>query len=357
MKNKEHLKGLDSLRAIAALIVVWSHIEFIKGLKNIPQNNFIFFPNAHFSVTLFFVLSGFLITFLLVKEFQKHQTISFKDFYIRRILRIWPLYYLIILISYFFTEHQISNRTLLLCISIFPNIPPALKSSWEGSPQIWSIGVEEQFYIFWPIFILYVLSKKKQNSYILTFIIIYTLLPFIINYINISTIQNEKLYSFVEKFFYYTKFNCMAIGAFLGFNLASNKNWIKHLYSNTITSIALFVSPFLIWFCGASFGFFTEEIYAVLFGLMILVVVNSKKINIDNKVTVFLGKISYGIYMYHWIIITALIELLSPFKKEIYFDLSLYMGTFIITILVSWISFMTFEKFFLNLKKKFEIKL
>ena len=149
----------------------------------------------------------------------------------------------------------------------------------------------------------------------------------------------------------------MAIGAFLGFNLASNKNWIKHLYSNTITSIALFVSPFLIWFCGASFGFFTEEIYAVLFGFMILVVVNSKKINIDNKVTVFLGKISYGIYMYHWIIITALIELLSPFKKEIYFDLSLYMGTFIITILVSWISFMTFEKFFLNLKKKFEIKL
>jgi peptidoglycan/LPS O-acetylase OafA/YrhL len=61
--------------------------------------------------------------------------------------------------------------------------------------------------------------------------------------------------------------------------------------------------------------------------------------------------------MYHWIIITALIELLYPFKKEIYFDLSLYMGTFIITILVSWISFMTFEKFFLNLKKKFEIKL
>ena len=106
MKNKEHLKGLDSLRAIAALIVVWSHIEFIKGLKNIPQNNFIFFPNAHFSVTLFFVLSGFLITFLLVKEFQKYQTISFKDFYIRRILRIWPLYYLIILISYFF---RISN--------------------------------------------------------------------------------------------------------------------------------------------------------------------------------------------------------------------------------------------------------
>lgn len=193
MANENHLKGLDTLRAVAALIVVWSHIEFIKGLKGLPKNNFILFPNAHFSVTLFFVLSGFLITFLLTREFQKYKTISFKSFYLRRILRIWPLYYLVLFLSYFFIENNISNRTLLLCLSIFPNIPFALKSSWESSPQIWSIGVEEQFYIFWSIFILYVLSKKKQNSYILTFIIIYTLLPFIINYINISTIQNEKL--------------------------------------------------------------------------------------------------------------------------------------------------------------------
>ena len=101
MANENHLKGLDTLRAVAALIVVWSHIEFIKGLKGLPKNNFILFPNAHFSVTLFFVLSGFLITFLLTREFQKYKTISFKSFYLRRILRIWPLYYLVLFLSYF----------------------------------------------------------------------------------------------------------------------------------------------------------------------------------------------------------------------------------------------------------------
>lgn len=352
---KEHLKGLDTLRAIAALIVVWSHIEFIKGLKNIPQNNFIFFPNAHFSVTLFFVLSGFLITFLLVKEFQKYQTISFKDFYIRRILRIWPLYYLIILISYFFTEHQISNRTLLLCISIFPNIPPALKSSWEGSPQIWSIGVEEQFYLFWPLFIYFII-KRRLNIYIIGFIIIYTALPYVLNYINIYTIENEKLYSFVEKFFYYTKFNCMAIGAFLGANLALNKKWLKVFYSNFHLSILIIILAFAIWFLGIKFGNFTEELYAVSFAFMILCVVKNKKIKIDNKITSFLGKISFGIYMYHWIIILILIKLLYPIKNEYYFEIVLYISVFALTIIISWISYNTYEKFFLNLKKKYEIK-
>ena len=356
MTNDNHLKGLDTLRAIAALIVVWSHIEFIKGLKGLPQNNFIFFPNAHFSVTLFFVLSGFLITFLLVKEFQKHQKISFKDFYIRRILRIWPLYYLILFVSYFFTEHAISNRTLVLCLSIFPNIPPALKSAWESSPQIWSIGVEEQFYIFWPLF-FYFIIKKRTNFFILLFIIIYTALPFILNYINIQTIENEKLHSFTEKFFYYTKFNCMAIGAFFGVNLALKKKWLRFLYSNLYLSLFFIILAFGVWFGDIKFGKFTEEVYALLFAVMILCVVKNDKINIDNKMTSLLGKISYGIYMYHWLIILFLLQFLAPIKNENYYEIALYISVFSITIVISWISYNTYERFFLQLKKKFETKL
>lgn len=353
---REHLKGLDTLRAIASLIVVWSHIEFIKGLKGLPQNNFIIFPNAHFSVTLFFVLSGFLITYLLIKEYQKNNSISFKKFYMRRILRIWPLYYLIIFLSYFLVEHSIPKRTLLLCLSIFPNIPPALKSGWESSPQIWSIGVEEQFYIFWPIFI-FLIIKKKQNFYLIFFIVFYTLLPFLINFINKETIYNEKLYSFTEKFFYHTKFNCMAIGAFLGANLANDRKWLKIFYSNKFFSIIIAFLAFSIWFLGIKFGGFTEEMYSLMFGLMILCVVKNEKINIDNKLSVFLGKISYGIYMYHWLIILLLLKLITPLKNEYYFEIVLYIFTFTFTIAVSWLSYNTFEKYFLDIKKKIEINL
>lgn len=347
------LKGLNTLRAIAALIVVWSHIEFIKGSYDLPQIDFWIFPNAHFSVTLFFVLSGFLITYLLLKEKDKYGTISFKKFYIRRILRIWPLYYLIIFLSLLLFNTEIPKRTLLLCLSIFPNIPPALKSGWPNSPQIWSIGVEEQFYLFWPL-IVYFVPKKHFVKTVLVFIVIYTALPFMINYVNLNTIHNEKLFSFTQKFFYHTKFNCMAFGGLLGYLLFENKKILK-IYNNILFSLLAVFIAFFVWFANISFYSFTEEVYAFFFGIMILAVVINRKIKLDNTITNFLGKISYGIYMYHWIIILLLIKLLDIYKNISYYNLILYILSFGITILVSWISFNTFEKFFLNLKKKFEV--
>lgn len=348
-----HLKGLNTLRAIAALIVVWSHIEFIKGLYDIPQIDLWIFPNAHFSVTLFFVLSGFLITYLLLKEKDKYGTISFKKFYIRRILRIWPLYYLIIFFSLLLFNTEIPKRTLLLCLSIFPNIPPALKSGWPNSPQIWSIGVEEQFYLFWPLVVFFV-PKKHFVKVVLAFIIMYTALPFIINYLNLHTVNNAKLFSFTQKFFYHTKFNCMAFGGLLGYLLSENKKSLK-IYNNTLFSLLSVFFAFFIWFANISFYSFTEEVYAFFFGVMILAVVVNRKIKLDNTVTNFLGKISYGIYMYHWIIILLLIKYLEQLKDTPYYNLILYVLSFGITLLISWISYNTFEKYFLNLKKKFEV--
>lgn len=88
---------------------------------------------------------------------------------------------------------------------------------------------------------------------------------------------------------------------------------------------------------------------------MILAVVVNRKIKLDNSVTNFLGKISYGIYMYHWIIILLLIKYLEQLKDTPYYNLILYVLSFGITLLISWISYNTFEKYFLNLKKKFEV--
>src|SRR5436189_6466393 len=95
-KKGIHLKGLNGIRTIAALSVVLSHTfkrfhEF--GLKQ--SNGWDF---AIFGVTMFFTLSGFLITFLLLKEKETFSDINIKSFYVRRILRIWPLYYLYLII-------------------------------------------------------------------------------------------------------------------------------------------------------------------------------------------------------------------------------------------------------------------
>lgn len=345
-----YLKGLDTLRAMASLIVVWSHIVLMTGL----QLNVIQVPNAHFSVTLFFVLSGFLITFLLEKEKEKYGRISFKKFYTRRILRIWPLYYLIILISYFFISSNVSLRTFLMSIFIMPNVSLALKGYWEGSPQIWSIGVEEQFYLFWPLIIAFVPQKFKIKFFII-FIVLFTLFPFVVNFINIKTIEHQNLHSFIEKLFYATKFNCMAIGGLFGFMLVKNQKWLSVFHKTKITSLIMIVLPFFLWFASISFGKFTDEVYSVFFAIMLVVVVNGP-FNIDTKTTSFLGRISYGIYMYHWIVLVLVMKFMTSYQSENYYSLIIYFLVFGITILISYLSYISFEKYFLQLKKRFDIK-
>jgi peptidoglycan/LPS O-acetylase OafA/YrhL len=92
MKNKIYLPGLNGIRAIAALSVILAHSE--KFLASVSSKNY--FGNfGGYGVTIFFTLSGFLITYLMLKEIEKEIFIDIKKFYIRRILRIWPLYFLI----------------------------------------------------------------------------------------------------------------------------------------------------------------------------------------------------------------------------------------------------------------------
>lgn len=141
--SKMHLRGLDGLRGIAALMVVLGHVELIKKVYNFHNvydggGPFFLYLGSH-AVTFFFVLSGFLITFLLIKEKEKVGTISVKKFYLRRILRIWPVYYLLFILG-FIVLPQIDFSTLLISSSIdsevytksficnillFPNFSPA----------------------------------------------------------------------------------------------------------------------------------------------------------------------------------------------------------------------------------------
>ena len=147
---------------------------------------------------MFFVLSGFLITFLLIKEKEYFEKINFKNFYIRRILRIWPLYYFIVILSLFilpkfsifhingsffeFENNMEAIKIMLLFIFILPNVLYLIKPI-AFSAQTWSIGVEEQFYLIWP----FIVNRFKKYKFLfISVIIIYWLLYWLLslNFLN-----------------------------------------------------------------------------------------------------------------------------------------------------------------------------
>src|ERR1700753_3467613 len=103
IESKKYFRDLDGIRTIAFLTVFISHI-FLFNSTNLDGIRFTFlknniFRNGDLGVNLFFTLSGFLITYLLLREKNATSTINFRNFYFRRILRIWPLYFLTLLIS------------------------------------------------------------------------------------------------------------------------------------------------------------------------------------------------------------------------------------------------------------------
>ncbi|MES2487732.1 MAG: acyltransferase, partial [Bacteroidota bacterium] len=181
-------QGLNSLRAIGALAVCIGHIELLRkmfGLRNYTSIPFFKNDGGHLGVILFFVLSGFLITYLLLEENRRIGTIAIKKFYVRRILRIWPLYYWALIIAFFimpiaFAEYpgRDLNRfvpKLLLDMLFVPNVSLIALGGISGASHLWSIGVEEQFYLMWPG-IIKRFYKYALYALIVIFIVI-TLLP------------------------------------------------------------------------------------------------------------------------------------------------------------------------------------
>lgn len=348
------LKGLGTLRALAALIVLWGHVELLKqreALPNLLDTDSLIFPDGHLAVILFFVLSGFLITYLLVREDARFGKISYKNFLVRRILRIWPLYYTILLLSFLLINSEYSTKTILLCFSIFPNVADALNIEWTGSPQIWSIGVEEQFYLFWPLLFAW-LPKKRILLFLALFFILYSLLPHLIGFINVRTWKSGEITSFTGNFFHNTKFNCIALGAFFGYAYAKKSKWLQITFSK-LFFYSISILTLILWFGRFEIPFFTDELYALLFGLIIPGLIEIKTVRIDNPVSLFLGNISYGIYMYHWIVIVLLLEYLPRNTDTSLYNVMLYGLALFFTIGISWVSRITLEKYFLNLKNNY----
>jgi len=163
--GSRRIPSLDGLRAIAIGLVVFGHLC---GTSN-------FFPRSTFAplgdfgnlgVRVFFVISGFLITFLMLDEIEATGTVSLKRFYLRRSLRIFPASYVFIL--FVFLSSRLGWPTLLpgdLFHAVTYTVNYDKHSSWEVG-HLWSLSVEEQFYLLWPALIA---SFRLRNATLFAF--------------------------------------------------------------------------------------------------------------------------------------------------------------------------------------------
>jgi peptidoglycan/LPS O-acetylase OafA/YrhL len=364
-KQKIYFPNLNGLRFIAAFLVIVYHIEQLKSILGIdsywgilPFIGLI----GKLGVVLFFVLSGFLITYLLIAEEHSFQTISIKKFYIRRILRIWPLYFLIIILSFVVLPNigiftlpgfgkDVVYKDLLLKLILFALFFPNLVLSVAGivpyASHTWSIGTEEQFYLVWPVILKYF---KKQRILLMLLIIFFYLL--IVKFL--SSHYSEFLpYKIVIKSFWSSfKIDSMAIGGIYAILLFQKDKALKFLINNYLfySTIAVVV---VLMIRGVYIPYIHYEFYSVLFGIIILNFAANKKIKIslENSILNYLGNISYGLYMYQPIgIVLALVIAMSINFTTNWF---VYPLSFLLTILLAGLSYKYYETFFLNLKGRF----
>jgi peptidoglycan/LPS O-acetylase OafA/YrhL len=342
--NNSYYPSLDGLRAVAIVLVVFLHLRYFPGYFY----DMIF--NGALGVVIFFVISGFLITTLCLKEKVTTKDISLKNFYIRRVLRIFPVAYLyiivIIILNYFFTLHisYISILGAALYVMNFSSIFRRYYSSYLTG-HFWSLSVEEQFYIFVP-FIL----KKSFKMYLILLLFIAFAMPFIVCLQFLFTgLNNIILYSFTH---YLVKFQAIAIGCLFSVVTFKYPEIIEGLCKNKLVfNIAAILVLFLIQY-NDNFNFrniVTGFISSLLTGYIIVTNLAESKDFIfkflNLKIMKTVGVLSYSLYIWQEIF-TSKDPGLPGFMVNFPWNL-------ICMIIVTYLSYHYYERFFLKLKTKF----
>lgn len=359
-----YLPGLNSVRFIAAFMVILDHIELFKGYLGFQSfwSGDVSAYLGSFGVTIFFTLSGFLITYLLLQEKTvSNGNINIRNFYMRRILRIWPLYYLILILSFFILPHiglldmpvygngsdinQSFWSRLLLFVFLLPNVAFVWFPTVPFGNVLWSVGVEEQFYLFWP----WLVKKIKTHVVKIAFIClaVYMIIR-VVGILHYTRGGTPEFYMFTVR----TRFSCMLIGAIAaGYTELPilRKKWVQWL------SLFLFLAMAGKLLNFSLYNVFNSEIQSLVVAILLInIAFNSNSIlKLENGLMNYLGKISYGMYVYHSIAVVISLKLMASWYDYINYplwSLLILLLVLMLTIVMSHLSYFYFEKKLLNLK-------
>lgn len=356
-----YFRPLDTLRTIAVTLVViahWSHWQVASLLDF-----------GSIGVNIFFVISGFLITGILLNDRRRHENEPatrgslMKNFYIRRTLRIFPVYYLLIFLCYFFLPDSPIRGHFGYYLTYTTNFMFFKNQHWDPMlAHLWSLSVEEQFYLLWPWLIIFV--SRKNLLPVMTGFLALGVLSF---YLFQLLFPGAQYISILTP----TCFDAFSIGAllayFMQYDAAAGKKFIARLPWIGVIALGLYItfallhfsmtpqrtlialtSAWIIWFTITRTDSFVHRYF------------------LNNRILVAIGKMSYGVYLYHnlvpWLVSFVkltmkkhgiFIPLVNASVPSKYDPAWTIVQQVVALLLISWISWKIIERPINNLKDRF----
>ncbi|MBC7398451.1 MAG: acyltransferase [Mucilaginibacter sp.] len=331
---------LDGLRGIAIMSVILCHV--------FRYSKLLVFIDGSIGVHLFFILSGFLITTLLLKEKVKYGNVSLKNFYARRALRIFPVAYLfiaVVIVLNIVFKLQITPVSFATAVLYLKNFP--LSTDWYTA-HFWTLSIEEQFYLFAPVLLV-----RNTNLYIKLLLALFILVP-VMDYLgfnNVGIFYTNRLVHVLTFIF-----------------LAIFDNGAMYILSGSLLSILIFKGIInfnkpphnyylsFVLFAGAAIIHFPMMPYisAITFTVLVLAAIalsldqkNLLTIILSNRVLVKVGVLSYSIYIWQ-----QLFTVNQPWFGHFKYADSEILNLLALA-LVAWLSYTYYESSILKLKKRF----
>lgn len=345
--KSKYLPSIDSLRALAVLAVIIYHVDV----------NYL--PGGFLGVDLFFVLSGYLISSLIIKEYKKTGSVNLYNFYIRRARRLLPAVYFMITVG--LVVMVLFNEVLLRKSHLDAIFGYIYSSNWwyifhkldyfdsfgAQSPfkHLWSLAIEEQFYMIFPLLFLLVNRKKKSKdgTYKLNKNFLYVVLGLII----VSLIAHILLFDInnISRIYFGTDTRAFSllvgvVGAILypmerlHAKVTLQQNMIYSAVSllsiSTLITVMIYTSEYNTWLYRGGF------LLVAVLGL--IVIISSGKQHtlmsrlLSFKPVVFIGKISYSLYLWHFPVLVLTTPVSEIGNPNIYFVILRVILTFVVAI-------------------------
>ena len=354
-KGAERLPSIDGWRSICLMMVLGSHCNEFSEFRNITNRHiFLLLFNGHLGVRFFFVISGFLITYLLIKERSKTGKVCLKNFYIRRSLRILPVYFSFLAVIAVLQYLSFVNQKAITWLGDLTFIVNFLPRG-PISGHLWSLSVEEQFYLIWPITFIWIINKSFKFTFCLLGI------PFAVailcNFIKIFHYTPEFLHPLFHHHSSLVNFDALAIGCIAAFALTSCETKTREMLSGKKGFFTILVGVSFIVIPALDLNFLSDCIKIVgpllqTLGFSILLLSSTLNPNWfapwNWSITAKIGAVSYSVYIWQQIFWSIPCKYNGPALWWMSLP-----GWLFSAILVGFISFYGLERPLLNLRYRF----